>query len=413
MPDTVASVKRPASAADRVVNAVSAAVFVQWLGSTAVLPTLPLFLRQQHTSVGLVGVVMSAYFAAGVLTQYGAGHLADRVGHRKVMVAGLGVYAVASLGFLLSVSALGYIGLRALQGVGAGALQLGGLALIGVVVPLERRGRAFSRVFAAQLCGMAIGPMLGALTGLAHMRWLFIFSAFTAIVAVVPVISGVHAPRVSAAAHERAPLRISRGFVGVLLVGVIGGLCTGVYESCWSLMMTARGGAAWQVSLSWTIFSVSFAAFSPLAGRLIDRLDRRRLGVAAAALSAVFITVYPLLPSPTWMIVLGAVEAIGVAVAIPAAQSLLTQLVHSDALGRAQGAFTTVESATIAAAAAIAGYLFTLRTWLPFVAAAVVATALTLLLPRLWRDVEGRASRAAADAQLVPTPARPLAAATQ
>ena len=93
---------------------------------------------------------MASYFAAGVLTQYAAGHLADRIGHRIVMIGGLAVYAVASLGFLMSVGAGGYVALRGLQGLGAGALQLGGLALIGLVVPLEQRGRAFSRVFAAQ-----------------------------------------------------------------------------------------------------------------------------------------------------------------------------------------------------------------------------------------------------------------------
>src|SRR5947199_498864 len=133
-----------ATSPHRTVAAVSAAVFVQFAGATAVLPMLPLFLRRQHTTVALVGVVMASYFAAGVLTQYAAGHLADRIGHRIVMIGGLAVYAVASLGFLMSVGAGGYVALRGLQGLGAGALQLGGLALIGLVVPLEQRRRAFS-----------------------------------------------------------------------------------------------------------------------------------------------------------------------------------------------------------------------------------------------------------------------------
>jgi MFS family permease len=144
------------------------------------------------------------------------------------------------------------------------------------------------------------------------------------------------------------------------------------------------------------MFALSFAAFSPIAGRLIDRLDRRRLAVMAATLSAVFIAIYPMLPRPWLLIALGTVEAIGVAIAIPAAQSLLSQLVHPDALGRAQGVFTTAESAMIAAGAAASGYLFTIYRWLPFVSAAVLALALTAVLPRLWRDVAGRASDAAA-----------------
>ena len=91
---------RARTTTDRTVAAVSAAVFVQFAGATAMLPLLPLFLRRQHTTIALVGVVMASYFAAGVLTQYAAGHLADRIGHRVVMIGGLAVYAVASLGFL-------------------------------------------------------------------------------------------------------------------------------------------------------------------------------------------------------------------------------------------------------------------------------------------------------------------------
>src|SRR6476646_5704651 len=178
---------RARTTADRTVAAVSAAVFVQFAGATAMLPLLPLFLRRQHTSIALVGVVMASYFAAGVLTQYAAGHLADRAGHRRVMIGGLAIYAVASLGFLLSVSAGGYVALRGLQGLGAGALQLGGLALIGLVVPLEHRGRAFSRGFAAQLSGMAIGPLFGAIAGVDHMAWLFVLSSIFAVRAMVPV----------------------------------------------------------------------------------------------------------------------------------------------------------------------------------------------------------------------------------
>ena len=386
---------KPLTATDRAVAAVSAAVFVQFAGATAMLPLLPLFLRRQHTPVSLVGVVMASYFAAGVLTQYAAGHFADRVGHRRVMIGGLAVYALASCGFLMSVGAGGYITLRGLQGLGAGALQLGGLALIGLVVPIEQRGRAFSRVFAAQLSGMAIGPLFGAIVGLDHMSWLFVLSTVFAVAAMVPVARGARAPEAHARAEVLAPLRLSRGFIGVVLVGVIGGVCTGVYETCWSLMMTSRGAAPWQVGLSWTMFALSFAAFSPIAGRLIDRLDRRRLAVMAAALSGVFIAIYPFLPKPWLLIALGTVEAIGVAIAIPAAQSLLSQLVHPDALGRAQGVFTTAESAMVAAGAAVSGYLFTVVHWLPFVAAAVLALALTGLLPRLWRDVAGRAEEAA------------------
>jgi DHA1 family multidrug resistance protein-like MFS transporter len=332
-----------------------------------------------------------------VLTQYAAGHLADRLGHRKVMFAGLGIYALASLGFLISIGAGGYVTLRGLQGLGAGAVQLAGLALVALVVPLERRGRAFSTVFAAQLSGMAVGPLIGSAIGLAEINWLFVLAAVSSVVAIVPLLNpAAHQPAPHSHTLAPARLEISRGLVGVMLVGVIGGICAGVYETCWTLLMTSRGAAQWQVGLSWTLFAVMFAAMSPFAGRIADRRDRRRLAMAAAFVSGIFVVVYAFLPQPVWLISLGVVEAIGVAISFPAAQSLLSQLAHPEALGRAQGLFTTAESAAMAVAAAVSGYLFEIHRWLPFVSAGLLAMLLTSALPRLWRDVVGRAADAAA-----------------
>lgn len=379
---------------DRVVNAVAASVFAQFAGAASVLPLLPLYLRREHLAVGLVGVVMASFFVAAVSTQYAAGHLADRVGHRRVMLTGLALYAVASIGFLWNIAAGGYISLRALQGVGSGALQIAGMALIGLVVPLEQRGRAFSKVFAAQLSGMAVGPLLGAVAGVEHMRALFVLSACAAVVAMVPALTA-QAPRVSMATSASSGLRLSRGFLGVVIVGVAGGLGAGVYETCWSLLMTSRHAAEWQVGLSWTLFAISFAVFSPVAGRLTDRLDRRSLAISGVVVMTGFLVAYPFLPSAALLIGLGPLEAIAVAVAFPAAQSLLSQLVAPDALGRAQGVFTTAESGAIGAMSALSGYLFGVSRWVPFVVGGATAIALTLLLPVLWRDVVGRAADAA------------------
>jgi DHA1 family multidrug resistance protein-like MFS transporter len=192
-------------------------------------------------------------------------------------------------------------------------------------------------------------------------------------------------------------LVVTRGLVGVILVGVAGGVIAGAYESCWSLLMTSRGAKVWQIGLSWTLFAVPFAAVSPLAGRLVDRFDRRVLAIGATIASAGFAVTYPFLPAPAYLIALGSLESIGVAIAFPAAQSLLSETATTETLGRAQGLFTTAETASIAVAAAASGYLFSQARWLPFVTAAAVATLLAASMPALWRDVAGHANRPSED----------------
>jgi DHA1 family multidrug resistance protein-like MFS transporter len=373
------------------VRALVVALFVQGVGASAVLPMLPLFLRQRHTSSAMIGAVIAAYFLAGVLTQYAAGHVTDRIGHRRVIVTGLAIYAIASAGYLLSIGAAGYAVLRALQGLGAGALMVAGLSLVAVVVPAGQRGRAFSLVFASQLGGMAVGPLIGSAAGVAHIKALFVFTSIAAVVATLPVLLGTPLTRAAGPRHELPRLAISRGLVGVVLVGVSGGVIAGSYEACWSLLMTSRGAKVWQIGLSWTLFAVPFAAISPWAGRLVDRFDRRHLAIAAMVANAGFAVTYPFLPAPGYLIALGSLESVGVAISFPAAQSLLSDTASAAALGRAQGLFTTAETAAIAIAAAVSGWLFSQARWLPFVVVAAVAAGLTLALPALWRDVPGHA----------------------
>jgi DHA1 family multidrug resistance protein-like MFS transporter len=372
-------------AARRFVYVLAGTAFIEWLGASAILPLLPAYLRDHGSSPAEVGLVMSSYFLAGLVLQYPLGHLGDRIGHRPVLVGGLFAYALGSLGFLLHPGVGGYIALRAAQGGGAGAVQVASFALVGAVVSVERRGRAFSLLFAGQLAGMAIGPLAGSIAGVSGMGVLFAATAVTSTIAGMWVLAGLPVvPPVPNAEH--VPLVVSRMLLGVLITGVIGGLITGVYETCWTLLLDLRGAEPWQVGLSWTLFAAPFAAFSPIAGRMADRFDKARLTIAALASSLVFAAVYPFLHSLTWLIGLGALESIGVAIAYPAAQSLLALSVPEASLGRAQGLFNATQTAAIAVAAAAAGALFGLAPWVPFVGAAVISAGLTATLPRVWRD---------------------------
>ena len=159
------------------VRRLSLVVFLEWLGAGAIIPLFPLFLKNHGASPSLIGLTMSAFFLAGLLTQFPAGRLADRIGRRPVLIGGLILYAASCLAFILPVSTWGFIALRFIQGGAAGAVEVASLALVSSNVPIERRGRAISRIFSAQLAGTAVGPLLGAVAGVHHMPLLFIATA--------------------------------------------------------------------------------------------------------------------------------------------------------------------------------------------------------------------------------------------
>jgi MFS family permease len=386
----------------RVVMALSVSAFAEWCGATAVIPLLPLYLRHRGASVTLVGITMAAFFGAALLVQYPLGRLSDRIGRRKIQVGGLATYAVASVLFALAGAPMLALVFRALQGCGAGIVDVANAATIAEVVPASHRGRAFGTFYGSRNVAMAIGPFIGGLAGIAGMKWVFLLAAAASTAAIVPILAFLPSSRPARAALEAVTHRLqlwrNRSFLGVAVAFLTVGVVVGVYEVCWSLLLTLRGATTWQVGISWTLFALPFAVMSFPAGWLVDRFDRRFLVGIAVAGSGVFAAIYPSLHSVALLIGLGSVEAVLVALGAPAESAQLAQSVPSSELGRAQGAAASAQTAATAVAAGVAGTMFALHPWLPFVSASALIFIAVAVIAFLWRGVPGRVAPVPAQA---------------
>jgi DHA1 family multidrug resistance protein-like MFS transporter len=383
----------------RLVGALSTATFLEWVGAGAMLPLLPLFLRRHGGSDVVVGAVMSAFFAAQLLVSYPAGRLADRVGPRAVLLGGLLCYAVASFGFLAPSGPLPYIALRAGQGLGSGAAQVAILSLVASRVRVGLRGRAFGAVYGAQIAGLAVGPFAGSMAGLSNMGLLFVTAGIVAVIACLPAIVATPgalptpaAPQADSGLSTRQ-VRANHRLLGVLLAGLAIGMLAGVYETCWSLLLHIRHASSWQIGLSWSLFALPFTVASVPAGWLADRFDRRWLVVGSLTSSVCFTCLYPFLQNVGLLVGLGVIDAVGWALAYPAAQSLLSQAASVSDVGKAQGLFSGSQTAATALGAAAGGALFALSPWVPFVLAGAGAAVITTSLPRVWVAVPGVVGR--------------------
>ena len=106
--------------------------------------------------------VVSTYtiaFASLILT---AGALGDRIGAKKVFMAGFGVFTAASLACALAPSSVILIAARAAQGLGAAILVPNSLALLSHAYPDEKqRGRAVGTWAAGASLALTAGPLVG------------------------------------------------------------------------------------------------------------------------------------------------------------------------------------------------------------------------------------------------------------
>jgi DHA2 family methylenomycin A resistance protein-like MFS transporter len=106
--------------------------------------------------------VVNAYtiaFAAFILT---AGALGDRIGAKRVFMAGFAIFISASLACALAPNAVALIAARAVQGLGAAVLVPNSLALLNHAYPDQRgRGRAVGIWAAGASLALTAGPLAG------------------------------------------------------------------------------------------------------------------------------------------------------------------------------------------------------------------------------------------------------------
>jgi EmrB/QacA subfamily drug resistance transporter len=102
------------------------------------------------------------------------GKLADLLGRRRIFVAGLVVFTLASLACGLAGSAEVLIGARVVQGIGAAMMNPATLSIITATFPPKQRGTAIGIWAGVSALALAIGPLVGGLLS-EHVDWSWIF----------------------------------------------------------------------------------------------------------------------------------------------------------------------------------------------------------------------------------------------
>ena len=141
------------------------AVSMMFIDQTIVSIAVPNIQEELHLSGSAIQWVingyllsLSAFFAFG-------GRLADILGHRRMVLIGVTIFAVSSA--LCGATPTGdaaeawLIIFRVIQGFGAALLFPAALAIVVAAFPLRQRGRALAIFFGISGGLTAIGPILG------------------------------------------------------------------------------------------------------------------------------------------------------------------------------------------------------------------------------------------------------------
>jgi EmrB/QacA subfamily drug resistance transporter len=141
----------------------SGAGFLAGLDTTAVNLALPDMQRDLAADLGALQWVVNAFALLSAALLVTAGNLSDRFGRRRVFVAGLVAFAVASAGCGLSPSAPVLDLARAAQGAASAVVTASGLAVLASVHESRERARALGVYGALGALSFVVGPLVGGL----------------------------------------------------------------------------------------------------------------------------------------------------------------------------------------------------------------------------------------------------------
>jgi EmrB/QacA subfamily drug resistance transporter len=360
---------------------------------------------QLHASLADLEWTVNAYvLSLAVLLMTGAA-LGDRLGRKRLFVAGMALFTAGSAACALAQSVAWLIAARAVQGAGAAVMMPLALALLSAAFPPERRAKALGIFGAVTGLGIVLGPLVGgaAVQGLSW-PWIFWINVPIGLATLVFAKRRIRESFGPDTALDIPGLALvtagALGIVWALVRGnsvgwssseIVTALFVGVSAFTafvvWELRATApmlpmrlfrtrpfsAGNAAifilWGAALGSVFFMAQFLQIAlhydalgtglrlmpwgaaifvaaPMAGSLITRVGERPFVVGGLLLAAAGMGWLALIAKPNlpyWQMVAPLViSGLGMSMTIPATQSAVMSHVEPEHIGKASGTFTTL-----------------------------------------------------------------------
>jgi len=402
----------------------SAASLMVSLDTQVVATALPVIRLHLHASLAALEWTVNAYtLSFAVLLLTGAA-LGERLGRRRMLAAGVGLFTAASAACALAPDAGALVAARAVQGAGAALMLPLALALLSAAFPPQRRAWALG-IFSS-VTGIAVlaGPVVGgAVTQGLDWPWIFWLNVPIGLVMIPLILTRIPvAERVRASLDPAGLTLATGGTLGIvwaliranslgwtspeIAATLTAGIVLAVAFVAWELRAAdpmvplrmfrsrpiAAGNAAtfsiFALLMAMVFFMAQFletgmgygpldaglrllpgwatlAVIAPFTGTLISRVGERPLvvgGLTVTAGAMAWIALMARVGLPYWHLVAPLLLAgCGVSVAIPATMSAVMTSVPPAAIGKASGTLNMLRQLGAVFGVAIVAAVFAVR----------------------------------------------------
>lgn len=372
--------------------------------SSSVNVALPVLGKEFCMSAASLSWISTAYLLAAAVFLVPFGRVADIFGRKRIFFWGVVLLTVSSLLCIFTRSGWQLIVLRILQGVGGCMLSSTGIAIVSSVYPSGERGKALGMIGITSYVGMSAGPTLGGILT-EHFGWrsIFVVCALLGLIVLYTVLKFMRTEWTEAKGEKYdiggtliyciSLILLLCGFtflqktygLFLLIAGVAGTVLFTVWASktespvvnlslfkgnpvfiCSIIAALINYGIVFVVSYILSLYlqyitglSPQFAGvvlitqpfmqaiFSPIAGKLSDKLPSRRvagIGMALNCLGLVLLIFIGEHTPLTYLIIGLVLEGLGCAFFISPNQNTVMSSVEKQSYGVASGILATMRN---------------------------------------------------------------------
>jgi MFS family permease len=305
-----------------------------------ILPVMPLYVAAMGGTSLQLGLIIGCFAFTAMVLRPPAGWVVDTRGPRPVLVAGVSIFLLASLGYAIAPSVVAVLGLRVFHGIGMGLFPTAATVVIAELAPRHRRGEAMGWFGIANSIGLVVGPTIG--TAMAtRMGFLALFLTAGG-VASLGLAFTVMLPRVGERPGGAGrPLRWRDLFSwaavlpSVLLLFLY--VPYGFLVAFIPIIGTQRGLE--NPGAFYSVFALAVLLVRAKAGELSDRHGRAAAILPGMLLASVAFGVLGLTSGPAGVLVGAAIYGVAFGSAQPALMALTADRVPAGERGKAMGTF--------------------------------------------------------------------------
>lgn len=223
-----------------IIISTSFGAFVVPFMTSAVNIALPTISNEFMMSVEMLNLIALSFTLATAIFILPFGRLADIIGRKKLLIIGMSTFSLASLLCYVSLNAWMLILGRTIQGICAAAISVTVVSILTSVFPAGSRGKALGLNVAMTYTGLSAGPYIGGLLT-KYLGWRSIF-IIVAIIAILVTLSLLKLNQEWSEAKGEKIDYIGSLIYGLSLFGIILGLSS--IRSSYGLVIIIAGIAA-------------------------------------------------------------------------------------------------------------------------------------------------------------------------